>query len=48
MTKIAQVLDPLGNDNWICGLTQTSPSAGSNVTVLPGYLSVPLWSVLPI
>jgi hypothetical protein len=29
-------------------LTQTSPSAGSNVTVLPGYSGVPLWSVLPI
>lgn len=28
-------------------LTQTSPLAGSNVTVLPGYSGVPLWSVLP-
>lgn len=28
-------------------LTQTSPSAGSNATLLPGYSGVPLWSVLP-
>lgn len=28
-------------------LTQTAPSSGSSVTVLPGFSGVPLWSVLP-
>lgn len=28
-------------------LTQISPGQGSKVTVLPGKVGVPLWSVLP-